>query len=116
MTPTLFFLSTGMTGIMGALMDNILAVATFIPVVNDMTDLGIYNYPLWWGLLFGATFFGNLTLIGSTANIVALGMLERQKHAHIQLLQWIKPGALVSVPTLLLAMLLLNLQISLMPR
>jgi Na+/H+ antiporter NhaD/arsenite permease-like protein len=113
---TLFFLFTGMTGIMGALMDNILAVATFIPVVNDMTDLGIYNYPLWWGLLFGATFFGNLTLIGSTANIVALGMLERQKHAHIQLLQWIKPGALVSVPTLLLAMLLLYLQISLMPR
>ena len=113
---TLFFLFTGMTGIMGALMDNILAVATFIPVVNDMTDLGIYNYPLWWGLLFGATFFGNLTLIGSTANIVALGMLERQKHAHIQLLQWIKPGALVSVPTLLLAMLLLYVQIPLMPR
>ena len=111
-----FFLFTSMTGIMGALMDNVLAVATFIPVVNDMTDLGIYNYPLWWGLLFGATFFGNLTLIGGTANIVALGMLERQKHAHIPLLQWIKPGALVSVPTLLVAMLLLYLQIPLMPR
>jgi Na+/H+ antiporter NhaD/arsenite permease-like protein len=111
-----FFLFTGVTGIMGALMDNVLAVATFIPVVNDMTDLGIYNYPLWWGLLFGATFFGNLTLIGSTANIVALGMLERQKLAHIPLLQWIKPGALVSVPTLLVAMLLLYLQIPLMPR
>lgn len=112
----LFFIFTSMTGVMGALMDNVLAVATFIPVVNDMTDLGIYNYPLWWGLLFGATFFGNLTLIGSTANIVALGMLERQKHAHIQLLQWIKPGAIISVPTLLVAMLLLYLQIPLMPR
>jgi Na+/H+ antiporter NhaD/arsenite permease-like protein len=42
---------------------------------------------------FGATFFGNLTLIGSTANVVALGMLEGQKHAYIQLLQWIKLGA-----------------------
>ena len=29
--------------------------------------------------VFGATFFGNLTLIGSTANIVALGMLELTK-------------------------------------
>ena len=112
----LFFLFSTMTGIMGALMDNVLGVATFIPVVNDMSALGIYNYPLWWGLLFGATFFGNLTLIGSTANIVALGMLERQKHAHVQLLQWIKPGAVVAVPTLLVAMLLLYLQIPLMPR
>jgi Na+/H+ antiporter NhaD/arsenite permease-like protein len=52
-------------------MDYILALATVIPIVNDIGEMGIYNYPLWWGLLFGATFFGNLTLIGSTANMVA---------------------------------------------
>jgi Na+/H+ antiporter NhaD/arsenite permease-like protein len=113
---TLFFIFTSTAGVLSALMDNILGVATFIPIVNDMEELGVYNYPLWWGLLFAGTFFGNLTFIGSTANIVALGMLERQKHAHIQLSQWIKPGALVSVPTLLVAMLLLYLQIPLMPR
>jgi Na+/H+ antiporter NhaD/arsenite permease-like protein len=110
----LFFTSTA--GILSALMDNILGVATFIPIVNDLQELGIYNYPLWWGLLFAGTFFGNLTFIGSTANIVALGMLERQKRTHIQLSQWIKPGALVSIPTLLVAMLLIYLQIPLMPR
>jgi Na+/H+ antiporter NhaD/arsenite permease-like protein len=113
---TLFFLFTSTAGILSALMDNILGVATFIPIVNDMEELGVYNYPLWWGLLFAGTFFGNLTFIGSTANIVALGMLERHKHTHIQLSQWIKPGALVSVPTLLVAMLLIYLQIPLMPR
>jgi Na+/H+ antiporter NhaD/arsenite permease-like protein len=112
----LFFLFTIMAGVLSALMDNILGVATFIPIVNDMGELGVYNYPLWWGLLFGGTFFGNLTLIGSTANIVALGMLERQKLGHITLAQWIKPGALVSIPTLLLAMMLLFIQIPLMPR
>jgi Na+/H+ antiporter NhaD/arsenite permease-like protein len=105
-----------MAGVLGALMDNILGVATFIPIVNDMAEFGVYNYPLWWGLLFGGTFFGNLTLIGSTANIVALGMLERHKQGHITLLQWIKPGVMVSVPTLLLAMILLYIQIPLMPR
>jgi Na+/H+ antiporter NhaD/arsenite permease-like protein len=113
---TLFFLFTSTAGILSALMDNILGVATFVPIVNDMEELGVYNYPLWWGLLFAGTFFGNLTFIGSTANIVALGMLERQKHAHIELSQWIKPGALVSIPTLLIAMLLIYLQIPLMPR
>jgi Na+/H+ antiporter NhaD/arsenite permease-like protein len=113
---TLFFLFTIMAGVLSALMDNILGVATFIPIVNDMAEFGVYNYPLWWGLLFGGTFFGNLTLIGSTANIVAIGMLERHKQGHITLLQWIKPGAMVSVPTLLLAMILLYIQIPLMPR
>jgi Na+/H+ antiporter NhaD/arsenite permease-like protein len=113
---TVFFLFTIVAGGLGALMDNILAVATFIPIVNSMSELGIYKYPLWWGLLFGGTFFGNLTLIGSTANIVALGMLERQKVGHITLAEWIKPGAMVSIPTLLLAMMLLYLQVSLMPR
>jgi Na+/H+ antiporter NhaD/arsenite permease-like protein len=81
-----------------------------------MSNLGVYNYPLWWGLLFAGTFFGNLTLIGSTANIVALGMLERQKRGHITLIEWIKPGALVSIPTLTVALILLYIQIPLMPK
>jgi Na+/H+ antiporter NhaD/arsenite permease-like protein len=112
----LFFVFSTVSGIAGALMDNILAVATFIPIVNDIGELGIYNYPLWWGLLFAATFFSNLTLIGSTANIVALGMLERQKRGHITLLEWIKPGVLVSIPTLAVALILIYIQIPLMPR
>lgn len=112
----LFFLFSVAAGVTSALMDNILGVATFIPIVNDMSNLGVYNYPLWWGLLFAGTFFGNLTLIGSTANIVALGMLERQKRGHITLIEWIKPGALVSIPTLTVALILLYIQIPLMPK
>ncbi|MCS6767966.1 MAG: SLC13 family permease [Candidatus Nitrosocaldus sp.] len=112
----LFLLFTLIAGIMTAFMDNILAVATFIPIVHEMEALGVHAYPLWWGLLFGGTLFGNMTVIGSTANIVAVGMLERQKLGHITLVQWIKPGLLVSVPTLLLAILLLYIQFPLMPR
>ena len=97
-------------------MDNILAVATFIPIVNDIGELGVYNYPLWWGLLFRVTFFGNCNTNWHTANIVALGMLERQKRGHIMLLEWIKPGALVSIPTLAVALILTYLQIPMMPR
>ncbi|HET7644443.1 MAG TPA: SLC13 family permease [Nitrososphaeraceae archaeon] len=111
----LFFLFSIIAGVAGALMDNVLGVATFIPIVTGMTDFGINPYPLWWGLLFAATFFGNLTLIGSTANIVALGMLERQKRGHITLMQWIKPGAIIAIPTLALALILLYIQIPLMP-
>ena len=111
----LFFIFVPITSILSALMDNVLAVATFIPVVHEFGDMGVNNYPFWWGMLFSGTFFGNLTLIGSTANIVAIGMLERRKRGHISLKEWIKPGAVISVPTMILATILVYLQIPLMP-
>ena len=111
----LFFIFVPITSILSALMDNVLAVATFIPVVHEFGDMGINNYPFWWGMLFSGMFFGNLTLIGSTANIVAIGMLERRKRGHITLKEWIKPGAVISVPTIILAAILVFLQIPMMP-
>jgi Na+/H+ antiporter NhaD/arsenite permease-like protein len=111
----LFFIFTPIAAVLSAFMDNVLAVATLIPVVHDMGTLGVNNYPFWWAMLFAGTFFGNLTLIGSTANIVAIGMLERRNGQHITLKQWIKPGAIISIPTMILAMMLLFVQIPLMP-
>jgi Na+/H+ antiporter NhaD/arsenite permease-like protein len=95
---------------MSAVMDNVLAVATLIPVLGDLEGLGVFTRPMWWGLLFGGTFFGNLTMIGSTANIVALGILERDEGIHGRFGQWLAPGIVVAVPTLLLATLALFLQ------
>jgi Na+/H+ antiporter NhaD/arsenite permease-like protein len=97
-------------------MDNVLAVAMFLPVVSSIGAAGAHAFPLWWAMLFAGTFFGNLTLIGSTANIVAVGILEREKSEHISFLEWIRAGALVSIPTLGIALLLLILQMPLMPR
>ena len=111
----LYFLFVPVTSILSALMDNVLAVATFIPVVHEFGDMGVDNYPFWWGMLFSGTFFGNLTLIGSTANIVAIGMLERRKRGNITLKEWIKPGAVISIPTMALAAMLVYLQMPLMP-
>jgi len=106
----LFIVITWMIGILTGFMDNVLAVATFIPVIQDIMKTGIDVTPYWWGILFGGTLFGNLTMIGSTANIVAIGIVERQKIGHITFGQWIKPGLIVSVPTLALATFLLYLQ------
>ncbi len=98
-------------GILSAVMDNVLAMATLIPVLADLQTLGVATGPLWWGLLFGGTFFGNLTMIGSTANIVALGVLERDEKIHVRFEEWLAPGAIVAISTLLLATFLLYLQI-----
>ena len=52
---------------------------------------------IWWGILFGGTLFGNLTMIGSTANIVALGLLEKHGHIHVRFWDWFKVGAVSAV-------------------
>jgi Na+/H+ antiporter NhaD/arsenite permease-like protein len=106
----LFVVLTWVSGILTGFMDNVLAVATFIPVVQDIAKTGIDVTPYWWGILFGGTLFGNLTMIGSTANIVAIGIIERQKLGHVTFGQWLGPGAIVSIPTLAIATCLIYLQ------
>ena len=106
-----FILITAANGFLTAFLDNVLAVATFIPVVQSLGTT-MDNFPLWWGMLFGGTLGGNATIIGSTANIVAIGMMERQGKGHIGFVQWLIPGVIVSVITLGMAAGLLLLQMA----
>lgn len=103
------------SGALTAVMDNVLAVATYVPIIEDVGRHGIDTFPLWWATLFGATLMGNLTLIGSTANIVAVGVMERRNLGEISFVEWLKPGVLIAVPTLLLATLLMLIQLPFMP-
>lgn len=96
-------------------MDNVLAVATFIPIVSDIEKVGVYIFPFWWAMLFGGTMYGNLTVVGSTANIVAMGLLEKETKQSIKFMEWMKPGFIVSTVTILVAMTLLYAQFHLMP-
>lgn len=79
-----------------AFVDNVIFVAAFCPVIEQLS-ISIKDFPLWWALLFGACFGGNITLIGSTANIVALGMLEKRAGVGVTFLQWVKIGALTTL-------------------
>ncbi|OQA57961.1 MAG: Na(+)/H(+) antiporter NhaD [Candidatus Omnitrophica bacterium ADurb.Bin277] len=106
---------TAAVSLLTAFMDNVLAVATFIPILADIQKIGVYIFPFWWAMLFGGTMFGNATVIGSTANIVAVGMLEKDTGEHIKFMDWLKPGLVVSVVTVVVAMLLLYAQFHLMP-
>jgi len=106
----LFLVLTWTIGILTGFMDNVLAVATFIPIIQDIAKTGIDVTATWWGILFGGTLFGNLTMIGSTANIVAIGIIERQNIGHITFGQWLLPGMMISIPTLAIATFLIYLQ------
>ena len=79
-----------------AFVDNVIFVAAFCPVIEQL-GVSIKDMPLWWALLFGACFGGNITMIGSTANIVALGMLEKKSSTRMTFFRWFKIGLLCSV-------------------
>ena len=65
--------------LISAFVDNIPYVATMLPVLTGVcTSLGIEPYLLYFGLLCGATLGGNLTPIGASANITAVGMLNKE--------------------------------------
>jgi Na+/H+ antiporter NhaD/arsenite permease-like protein len=81
------------SGLISSVLDNVLVVAMFIPVIQSMTT-SLGTNALWWALLFGACYGGNITMVGSTANIVALGILEDRKHYHMRFKYWIKIGLL----------------------
>jgi Na+/H+ antiporter NhaD/arsenite permease-like protein len=64
--------------LLSAVIDNIPYVATMLPVVAGIAaQLGVAPYLLYFGLLSGATLGGNLTPIGASANIAALGILRK---------------------------------------
>ena len=79
-----------------AFVDNVIFVAAFSPVIEQLS-VTVKDLPLWWALLFGACFGGNMTMIGSTANIVALGMLEKHGGSQITFFQWFKIGFLCTL-------------------
>jgi Na+/H+ antiporter NhaD/arsenite permease-like protein len=105
------------TGWLSAFLDNVLAVATFMPVVHDVRARagGEYSSAIYWMMLFGGTFMGNMTIIGSTANIVACGLLEKRGHGSIKFGEWFKIGFIVSIASMLVASMLLWLQGSHIP-
>lgn len=68
--------------LLSAFVDNIPYVATMLPVVADVAakmegGAGAAPYVFYFGLLSGATLGGNLTPIGASANIAAIGILRK---------------------------------------
>lgn len=70
-----------MSVILSAFIDNIPYVATMLPVVAGIAaTMGIAPYLFYFGLLTGATLGGNITPIGASANIAAIGILRKNGH------------------------------------
>ena len=66
--------------LISAFIDNIPYVATMLPVIMGLGFEGNILTLLCFGLLCGATLGGNITPVGASANVVAIGMLNKEGH------------------------------------
>jgi Na+/H+ antiporter NhaD/arsenite permease-like protein len=86
------------------LVDNIPFTVTMLPVVAFLTATvpGAQGKILYWALAFGACLGGNGTIVGASANIVAVGLAERVGYP-ITFNEFLKKGLPLAIATLLIA-------------
>ena len=96
-----------MSAVASAFIDNIPFVATLIPLIQDMGQMGLSNLePMWWSLALGACLGGNGTLIGASANVV-VASLAAQHGKQISFIGFMK----VAFPVMILTIILANIYI-----
>lgn len=83
-----------------AVVDNIPLTAAMIPLIEHMGD-SLNIYPLWWALSLGACLGGNGTAIGASANVVVIGIAEREG-IKIGFWDFLKMGMVIMVLTVTL--------------
>ncbi len=94
---------SGFSAALSNLVSNVPAVLVFRPVVQRLADpeLG------WLTLAMSSTLAGNLTILGSVANII---VVERARpHLHIRFVDYIKAGVPVTLVTLAVGVLWLTI-------
>jgi Na+/H+ antiporter NhaD/arsenite permease-like protein len=99
---TATFLLLGVSALLSAVVDNIPYVATMAPLVESLAQsTGNPDNVLWWSLALGADLGGNATIIGASANVVMLGIAEKNGY-RISFWQFAKYGVPVTLATVLL--------------
>jgi Na+/H+ antiporter NhaD/arsenite permease-like protein len=87
--------------------DNIPLAASLIPLIQNVSnEAGINIYPLWWALALGCGFGGNGTIIGASANIIAIGVAQK-RGISITFKEFLKIGMIVLLITTSIANFLL---------
>ncbi|MEY4480503.1 MAG: hypothetical protein RLZZ267_1181 [Bacillota bacterium] len=92
-----------LSAIASAFVDNIPFVATMIPLIQEMGNMGISNLePLWWSLALGACLGGNGTLIGASANLIVAGLAAKEGQP-IKFLTFMKYGFPIMIISIILS-------------
>lgn len=91
------------TALLSSIVDNIPMTIAMVPIIGYLEAQGIPGTNiLWWALVFGVGFWGNITPVGSTANIVVMAKLELAGK-EIRTKDWLRTGIPVAFISLSVA-------------
>jgi Na+/H+ antiporter NhaD/arsenite permease-like protein len=91
------------TATLGSFINNVPYAAAMTPIVAQFaTSIPGHGGVLWWALLLGTVLGGNLTPIGASANVVAVGIAQRAGHP-ISFWDFTKRGAVVTLVSFVLS-------------
>jgi len=93
----LIILIQWVSGILGGLIGAVPVVAVFIPIVQTIAPGFLHPQELWWALVLGANMGGNLTISGTAANIVGVGILESASKTRMPFSQFFRDGVVISL-------------------
>lgn len=88
---------TGVSVVLSNLVSNVPAVMLFRPVVPSLAD----PHTAWLTLAMATTLAGNLTLLGSVANLIVAEIAQR-RGVHLSFTEYLKAGTPIAILTLLL--------------
>lgn len=94
-----------LSGVFSAVIDNVPFVAAMIPVLEHLgilIDNPSQMHPIWWALALGTCLGGNGTLIGASANIVAVGIANRNGF-HISFKEFTKIGTIFTLNAIIIS-------------
>jgi len=102
-----FFIVVVFSVLLSAFVDNVPYLVAMLPVVKTVTDsMGTSPYLLYFGLLIGASVGGNITPIGASANIVAMGIMKKRGY-DVKFMEFVRIGLIFTVVAVLTACLFL---------
>jgi len=74
-----YFLIIFFSVCLSAFIDNVPFIAAMLPVVGNLAQImNVSPYLFYFGLVIGASVGGNITPVGASANIVAMGILKKE--------------------------------------
>ena len=110
-----FFSVIWLSAIASGFVDNIPFTVTMVPLLETVTKnpeiMAGFGHmsinPLWWALALGADLGGNLTLIGSSAGVVAAGISAKYGF-RLTFREWFKIGLPFTILTVIIGMVSLS--------
>lgn len=92
-----------LSALVSSVLDNISFVATMIPLIENMGQMGVSNLePAWWSLALGACLGGNGTLVGASANLIVAAMAA-ERGVKITFMSYLKVGFGVMLMTIVVS-------------